>query len=175
METQRPIVTRAQAKVEGAKTFYTGRPCSKGHDAPRRTDNWSCVVCARESNNKGARTSYWNDPEKARAIRRDSARKIRATVEGLLKHRESHRISRSTPHGLAASRKSNRESMRRWRARVVAPIVDSIMTTVSLLKSDEQRAQYASWLLVLADNDYRLRDAVRDFQVDSFIGTYSDI
>lgn len=43
------IMSRAEAKMAGAKTYYTGKPCRHGHNEARRTVNGSCVVCSRKS------------------------------------------------------------------------------------------------------------------------------
>jgi hypothetical protein len=40
------IKTRRQAAEAGEKRYYTGRPCSKGHDAQRFTSTGVCVQCA---------------------------------------------------------------------------------------------------------------------------------
>lgn len=41
------IISRAEARMRGCKTFYTGRPCGRAHLSPRRTDNGDCVMCQR--------------------------------------------------------------------------------------------------------------------------------
>lgn len=40
------ISTRRQAADAGQKRYYTGRPCSKGHDAQRFVSTGVCVKCA---------------------------------------------------------------------------------------------------------------------------------
>ncbi len=40
------ILTRRQAAEAGLKRYNTGKPCSKGHDAPRFTSTGACVKCA---------------------------------------------------------------------------------------------------------------------------------
>jgi len=39
------MVTRAQAKAQGLKHFYTGQPCAHGHDANRNTKSGHCYEC----------------------------------------------------------------------------------------------------------------------------------
>ena len=39
------ILTRRQAAERGLKRYYNGRPCGKGHDAPRFTSTGACVKC----------------------------------------------------------------------------------------------------------------------------------
>jgi hypothetical protein len=43
------IISRAEAKTQGLKTYYTGEPCPRGHDAPRFVRG-KCVECNRERN-----------------------------------------------------------------------------------------------------------------------------
>ena len=40
-----PIVTRAEAKLEGATTYFTGKPCPHGHIAIRYTRSCDCAAC----------------------------------------------------------------------------------------------------------------------------------
>lgn len=40
------ITTRAEATAAGQTTYFTGKPCSKGHVAPRSVANWGCLTCA---------------------------------------------------------------------------------------------------------------------------------
>ncbi len=39
--------TRAEAKATGAKYYFTGKPCTRGHVAPRKTKG-CCVECMKE-------------------------------------------------------------------------------------------------------------------------------
>jgi hypothetical protein len=39
--------TRAEAKAAGSKTYFTGKPCKRGHVAPRRVSVKVCVECER--------------------------------------------------------------------------------------------------------------------------------
>lgn len=41
-----PVMTRRAAVEAGLKRYYTGRPCSKGHDAQRFTSTGACIKCA---------------------------------------------------------------------------------------------------------------------------------
>ena len=42
------IITRKEAHERGLKRFYTGRPCSKNHDAERFVTTGGCVKCNAE-------------------------------------------------------------------------------------------------------------------------------
>jgi hypothetical protein len=41
-------MSRKAAKANGRRLYFTGKSCSHGHVAPRRTDSGQCVECARE-------------------------------------------------------------------------------------------------------------------------------
>lgn len=44
------LVSKAEAKKLGQTTYYTGKLCSKGHDAPRYTNSDKCIECHKERN-----------------------------------------------------------------------------------------------------------------------------
>jgi hypothetical protein len=46
------IISREEALEQGLARFYTGKPCVRGHAAPRFVSSKACVVCARENQNK---------------------------------------------------------------------------------------------------------------------------
>ena len=39
------IITQAQAKAEGLKFYFTGKPCKHGHVAKRYTSGGACEPC----------------------------------------------------------------------------------------------------------------------------------
>lgn len=39
------IITRFQAKADGLKTYFTGKPCPSGHVSNRKTKSGTCVEC----------------------------------------------------------------------------------------------------------------------------------
>jgi 5-methylcytosine-specific restriction endonuclease McrA len=41
------IVTRAEAKAEGLRHYFTGKPCPHGHVVQRQTCDGGCTACAR--------------------------------------------------------------------------------------------------------------------------------
>lgn len=41
------IITRNDAHLKGAKTFYTGKPCKNGHLSPRYVSTSGCLACLR--------------------------------------------------------------------------------------------------------------------------------
>ena len=41
------IISRADAKAQNLKHYYTGKPCKHGHDAERYTNDGKCVTCVK--------------------------------------------------------------------------------------------------------------------------------
>lgn len=39
---------KQEAKLLGKSTYYTGKPCKRGHLSPRRVSNNLCIQCAKE-------------------------------------------------------------------------------------------------------------------------------
>lgn len=81
------IITRAEARAQGLKRFYTGSPCRHGHDCERQTVDGKCFLCVKAraaatskrwaENNPGkvlAKTRRWREanPEKWRESNRRS-------------------------------------------------------------------------------------------------------
>lgn len=78
--------SRAAAKIAGARFYFTGRPCLRGHVALLRTSKGSCIVCQyawtirwRADNPELSREAVqrWRDAnrEKYRALSRESRRR----------------------------------------------------------------------------------------------------
>jgi hypothetical protein len=53
MKTPRDI-----AKENSETTYFTGKPCRRGHISNRRTSNYICIQCASEIYNKSDRNNY---------------------------------------------------------------------------------------------------------------------
>jgi 5-methylcytosine-specific restriction endonuclease McrA len=81
------IVTRAEAKNAGLSKYFTGKPCTKGHIAERRTESCSCVECQnlivakyREKNRElvNERTRVWRalNPERCAEMNRASRKAL---------------------------------------------------------------------------------------------------
>lgn len=54
------ITSRKEAKRLGLTTYWTGRPCKRGHIAARYTGSGSCVECKRQDGVKQGQTGYWH-------------------------------------------------------------------------------------------------------------------
>lgn len=51
MRTKQPeIISRAEAKSQGLKYYFTGNPCKRGHIDKRFVVNWTCYSCSLEDN-----------------------------------------------------------------------------------------------------------------------------
>lgn len=66
-------VERLDAVAIGATTYYTGKPCKRGHIAARQVSNGTCVECKRladrryqPQNSIAQKRRYWTDPDKFR-------------------------------------------------------------------------------------------------------------
>ncbi len=53
--TKRP---RLQAELDGAPTYFTGKPCKNGHIARRRTISGACISCETKFNLQRKRSRY---------------------------------------------------------------------------------------------------------------------
>lgn len=71
-----------------ADTYFTGKPCKRGHVAPRFTSTRNCVECNKERGRVAnmthlsaklkratARVNYWKDPEAARERGREAGQR----------------------------------------------------------------------------------------------------
>lgn len=67
----------ADAKAAGAKTYYSGRPCSKGHTDGRWVNNRYCLICHKESQRQNYRANnvhYLEKHKHWRAANKDKTR-----------------------------------------------------------------------------------------------------
>jgi hypothetical protein len=108
--TRSPVATeqtypksRAAAKAAGIPLYWTGRPCLRGHVAPRRASKGNCIVC------QYAWAVRWraDNPERSRATVqrwRDANRDKSRSLSRASRKREYER----DPEGV-------REKNRRWR------------------------------------------------------------
>jgi hypothetical protein len=60
--------TRAEAMNSTNKLYFTGKPCIRGHIAPRRAPGSQCSICKRERDkgtvNKYHQTEEWKEYQK---------------------------------------------------------------------------------------------------------------
>lgn len=118
-----PIVTRSEAKARGLTTFFTGRPCQKGHIDERRTASGCCVTCG----NAATRARYRADPAKhIAAVIASSKKHIERRRQTDKDYHERHKERRNAAHRewaaanedkLIEYRKANVDKIRETRAR----------------------------------------------------------
>ena len=82
------VIRRKDALSLGLAEYFTGKPCSRGHIAPRQTANGTCVECRRENKRKAwaeqsdamrekSRANYHRNKEKYAEKNRQRAAKWR--------------------------------------------------------------------------------------------------
>lgn len=83
-----PHWNRTRAKINGEKSYSTGKPCKKGHFSPRQTSTGQCKQCLHENYLSikplaFERAKKWgkDNPEKLRCIRRNTTRNRRAKIK----------------------------------------------------------------------------------------------
>lgn len=52
MDKNKQVISRRDAAKNGRIYFYTGKKCSKGHDALRFVSNGACTECQRQYSKK---------------------------------------------------------------------------------------------------------------------------
>lgn len=112
------VISRAEAKAQGLKTFFTGNPCPRGHFSPRRVINYSCVACNTEKTTERYRALPRNHPtvlkirERARAWAVEHPERARqrlkdwteAHKEYLREYRAKHREKENERRRLAVAK-----------------------------------------------------------------------
>lgn len=91
----RTIVRRKDAKASGSVQYFTGKPCQKGHVAPRTTSNGNCLACA------VIKSAKWRieNPEKSKEVakrhyRKHWSKRREENKAWLRNNRERRRIQR---------------------------------------------------------------------------------
>jgi hypothetical protein len=41
------VISRKEARAQGLKRYFTGKPCKHGHICERITSTWACLACVR--------------------------------------------------------------------------------------------------------------------------------
>lgn len=68
------VILRKDAKAQGLKRYFTGKPCRRGHDAERFVSDGYCCACS------GALSKQWKaaNPEKTKEVQAAASAKYRA-------------------------------------------------------------------------------------------------
>ena len=115
MTTYGPFITRAQAKAQGLKQYFDGKPCKHGHVDARLVSNWVCMECAR-ANSRLQHKAKSDDPSyKARQAAKTRAWRAENYERSLSKVSECNRRRYASDSGyraqkLAAQRKPARRA-----------------------------------------------------------------
>lgn len=116
-----PVLKRREALAAKLPTYFTGKPCPKGHVAERTASNGSCVVCGRD---RSRLYGQENKPARSEKFRRWSE-----------KHAEQRRADvqawrASNPEKVKAShkawRKANPEKDRSYRKHRGQPLIEDL-------------------------------------------------
>lgn len=87
------IITKKQAKSEGLKRYFTGKPCKRGHIAERTTSSGTCVMCellwkrtgtGKAISNKATRTYRAVNKARLSVMERQYAKKRRDNLPGIV-------------------------------------------------------------------------------------------
>jgi hypothetical protein len=73
------FLSRKEALAVGESLYYTGKPCQRGHIAPRRVSTYSCLQCCKEIYHIRDRDSYRANP----FYRQFTSRKQKAEKAGI--------------------------------------------------------------------------------------------
>lgn len=100
------LITRAEARAQGLKRYFTGKPCRYGHIAERQVSSLNCMECGRlKSRRDHLKRDKAKERERLRAYRAANREKINA----------AHRAANATPERQAykaAWYQANRERIR---------------------------------------------------------------
>jgi hypothetical protein len=130
-----PLVTLVDARALGLKHYFTGKPCKRGHIAPRYTAHNVCTICRREYDQSASRIAKRQQrelrPEVKEARRQRerseaSKKKRRAYVRA---HREASAASKArykdSEKGKASRRKYDRRLRERRRTGLAPPLAEA--------------------------------------------------
>lgn len=108
------VIGRKQALESGLKHFFTGEPCTNGHQSPRHVRDGSCLECRRER--RAMQRAADLEADRARGRLYDAKRRETETFK------ERKKAYRSKPEVLAMERERSRqrkswltERERKWR------------------------------------------------------------
>ena len=101
----RPFISRKEARRQGLRHYYAGKPCKHGHCAPRFIDCCKCTECGRSQSLQSM--LRWYESNKQIARERARAR--------LLRNGDAIRAARRARNKTEAAREKERKRSRRRR------------------------------------------------------------
>jgi hypothetical protein len=99
--------TNAEARVQGAKHYFTGRPCKNGHIRERLSSTGDCVPCITE------RTKAYNNTPKGRELKKELNRLWGKSPNGRL-YRKRQKFQRKKRYRLATPQWVNMDALLRF-------------------------------------------------------------
>jgi hypothetical protein len=95
------LISRADAKAQGLRLFYTGIRCPRFHDSPRRVHSGRCEACAAETRAKVLATKKANED------------KLRARMEAMLRPRIEREVRQELARDASEARKEAERAAKR--------------------------------------------------------------
>lgn len=122
------IISRAEAKAKGLKSYFTGKPCKNGIIAERRVSNHACL-CEKCKAENLARAATWheNNPERVSEIKKRWAKNNKEKCSAISKgwQKKNHDKYRDSQR---RHRENNKmifmERTRAWRERNPEQVVE---------------------------------------------------
>lgn len=114
------IVTRKAAKAAGAKRYFTGKPCKRGHISEYYTSIAQCVACSRAQTYEWAEQNPDRWDESRKQWRADNPEKINQQVRAW---REAHPDQRRATLKLWREKNRKKHSEQRKARRLAKPNV----------------------------------------------------
>ena len=107
-----PFISRKQAKAQGLKHYFTGKPCKHGHIAVRLTSKGICMDCNRQHNRQLQQAGYHRNYYAKRMATDEDFRQAKAAdarkhYHNVMKH-DPERMARHYAASAVAAKK-NRE------------------------------------------------------------------
>jgi uncharacterized Zn finger protein (UPF0148 family) len=113
------IIGRREAKERGLTSYFTGKPCKRGHVTKRQL-NGTCVLCAPEYKTAHTQRALERDPEGERSrVRAAVKRHYDSNKTAILDKKRAYYVQNAA--ALKAKAKANRE---RKKADKAAPAAD---------------------------------------------------
>ena len=115
--------TRAEAKATGATHYFTGKPCTRGHVAPRKTKG-CCVECMKEDwaiDNERRKTKPKSEASKAAGRRYYERNKEMVKARAMARPSEEKRRLRKEWRDRNPDRRNAQTSLRKRRHREATP------------------------------------------------------
>jgi len=72
-DVDQPIISRAEAKEQGLKRYFTGKPCKHGHVSERRVSKSDCIECKKKYNKRFYEANPGRYKEYKKQYRKDNA------------------------------------------------------------------------------------------------------